>query len=188
MQPFLFSAMRSIETFQTGRLTAERLSADHFDELCRMHHDERIMATLGGTRSDDDTFRYLLKNLDHWKKHGFGLWVFRDKTTGDFAGRGGIRHLAIEGIDEIELAYALRSEYWGNGLATEMAKNLVKISFEKLGLPDLVALTLTTNKASQRVMEKAGLTFERETTHSDLPQYPGLPHVLYRIKNPPKSQ
>jgi RimJ/RimL family protein N-acetyltransferase len=180
--------MRDIERFSTERLNAERLSADHFEELCRMHHDERVMATLGGTRSDDDTYRYLLKNLDHWKQHGYGLWIFRDKETNAFAGRGGIRHLTVEGKDEIELAYALRSEYWGKGLATEMAKNLVTISFEKLALPDLVALTLTTNKASQRVMKKAGLTLEREIVHSDVPQFPGLPHVIYRIQNTAKSE
>src|SRR5579883_2572784 len=170
--------MQNIETFLTARLTAERLSADHFDELCRMHHDERVMATLGGVRSDDDTFRYLHKNLDHWKQYGYGLWVFRDKINGELAGRGGIRHLDIEGRDEVELAYALCVEFWGKGLATEMARELVKISFDKLVLPDLVALTLTTNKASQRVMEKAGFKYERDIIYTD------LPHVVYRIINP----
>jgi RimJ/RimL family protein N-acetyltransferase len=38
----------------------------------------------------------------------------------------------------------------------------------------MVAITLATNRASQRVMEKAGLTYERELI------YAGLPHVLYR--------
>jgi len=49
----------------TERLSAERLSEAHFDELCRMHRDERVMATLIGQRSDDETRRFLRGNLDH---------------------------------------------------------------------------------------------------------------------------
>jgi hypothetical protein len=42
-------------------------------------------------------------------------------------------------------------------------------------LADVVCLTLPTNRASQRVMEKAGFGYERDVVHT------GLPHVLYRI-------
>jgi RimJ/RimL family protein N-acetyltransferase len=37
-----------------------------------------------------------------------------------------------------------------------------------------VAVTLTTNTASRRVMEKLGMNYERDIEHA------GLPHVLYR--------
>jgi RimJ/RimL family protein N-acetyltransferase len=67
-------------------------------------------------------------------------------------------------------------ELWGKGLATEIARALLKIGFEHLGLAQLVAFTITTNHASRRVMEKVGFTFERELAHA------GLPHVLYRIR------
>jgi RimJ/RimL family protein N-acetyltransferase len=40
---------------------------------------------------------------------------------------------------------------------------------------DLVCFTLTTNHASQRVMEKVGFRYERDVLHA------GLPHVLYRL-------
>jgi RimJ/RimL family protein N-acetyltransferase len=39
----------------------------------------------------------------------------------------------------------------------------------------VVCFTLTTNRASQRVMEKAGFEYERDIVHA------GLPHVFYRI-------
>ena len=76
---------------------------------------------------------------------------------------------------EVEVAYALRVESWGNGLATEMARAAVQVAFANLGLPDLVAFTLPTNVASRRVMEKAGFAFERDVVHAD------MPHVLYRL-------
>ena len=78
------------------------------------------------------------------------------------------------GGDEVELAYALRSEYWGRGLATELARAAVAVGFERLGLREIVAFTLPTNRASWRVMEKTGFEYERDFVHR------GLPHVIYR--------
>ncbi len=163
-----------MELPHTRRLSAERLSDAHFGELCRMHRDERVMATLGGTRSDEETRRFLRSNLDHWERHGYGLFVFRERTSGDFVGRGGLRRVALDGRDEIELAYAVMAEFWGRGLAREMAQASLELGFDRLGLADIVALTLTGNVASRRVMERLGFRFERDIVHA------GLPHVHYR--------
>ncbi len=70
----------SIETFYTDRLIAERFQADDFGELCRMHREPKIMATLGGVRSDAETRRFLRERLDHWDKYGWGYWMFRHKV------------------------------------------------------------------------------------------------------------
>ena len=40
------------------------------------------------------------------------------------------------GALEVELAYALMSEYWGQGLATEMSRSIVTLGFEQLGLAE----------------------------------------------------
>jgi RimJ/RimL family protein N-acetyltransferase len=162
------------DRFHTDRLVATRLRETDLGELCRMHQDAEVMATLGGLRSDDRTKKFVDTNLRHWDDHGFGLWVFRAASTLSFVGRGGLRHVHIAGHDEIELAYALMPAFWGRGLATEMARALLKIAFDQLELAQLVAFTITTNQASRRVMEKVGFAFERELVHA------GLPHVLYR--------
>jgi RimJ/RimL family protein N-acetyltransferase len=154
-------------------MVAARLDETDLSELCRMHQDAQVMATLGGPRSDERTRQFLRTNLGHWDDHGFGLWVFR--AASKFVGRGGLRHVRIGGQDEVELAFALMPEFWGCGLATEMARALLTIAFEQLALAQLVAFTITTNQASRRVMEKVGFTSERELVHA------GLPHVLYRI-------
>ena len=167
--------MQTVETFQTERLAAERLSLDHLGELLRMNRDPSVMATLGGVRPDEETERYLRDNLMHWERYGFGIWAFRDGKDGSFVARAGLRHTHVGGNDEVELAYALRSEYWGRGLATELAGAVVAVGFERLGLDDVVAFTLPTNRGSWRVMEKTGFEYERDVVHA------GLPHVLYRM-------
>lgn len=164
------------ETFRTDRLVAERMRAEHLEELCRMHQDAKVMATLGGLRSDERTRQELCQHLDHWERHGYGLWVFRTQVDGRFAGRGGLRNVDVGGHDEVELAYALMAEFWGKGLATEMAQAILRVGFEQLCITEVVAFTLPTNRASRHVMEKLSFTFERDIVHAD------LPHVLYRLK------
>jgi ribosomal-protein-alanine N-acetyltransferase len=165
--------MDAIRRFGTERLQADALCAGDLEELHRMHEDTRVMATLGGVRTYDRTRQFLKTNLDHWERHGFGLWMFRTED-GAFVGRAGLRNVRIGGRDEIELAYALESEAWGRGLATEMARAVLAIGFGRLGLAELVAFTLKTNDPSVRVMQKVGFVFERELVHAD------VPHVLYR--------
>ena len=173
--------MQLVERFHTERLNAERLSDDHFDEFRRMHRDPRVMATVGspgapsGLLSDGETRQFIRRHLDHWDRYGYGLWVFRNKTGGRFVGRAGLYNTHVGGSDEVELAYALMAEYWGRGLATEMARAILSVAFERLGMEELVCFTLTTNRVSQRVMEKAGFEYERDVVHA------GQPHVLYRL-------
>ena len=165
----------ALDVFETDRLSAERLSPAHFETLCRMHRDEAVMATLGGVRSDRETRDFLDKNLAHWDRHGFGLWILRDRASGEFTGRAGLRPVDIEGEAGVELAYALMAAYWGRGLATEISVRLLEIGFRHLGLDEIVCYTRADNHASRNVMQKRGFVFERDFVDS------GLPHVLYRL-------
>ncbi len=147
-----------------------------------MHRNPKVMETLApagapndGLLSDEETRQFLRRHLDHWDRHGYGLWLFRDKADGQFVGRAGLHSTNAGGKEEVELAYALMPEYWGRGLATEMAQGIMTVAFERLHMTEVVCFTLTTNRASQRVMEKAGFEYERDIVHA------GLPHVFYRL-------
>lgn len=172
--------MTALDGFETARLIAERPGSAHLDELCRMHRDGAVMATLGGLRSDQQTRADLAGYLEHWERHGWGLWMLRERDGGRFVGRAGLRRVHVGGNDEVELAYALCAEFWNQGLATEISRALLALAFGPLQLPNLVALTLPTNRASCRVMEKLGLRYERDFVHA------GLPHVLYRLCAAPR--
>ncbi|MEA2712145.1 MAG: hypothetical protein QOK27_106 [Gemmatimonadales bacterium] len=132
------------------------------------------MAQLGGVRDEAGTRAYLERNLAHWAAYGFGLWMLRDRDTGRAIGRAVLRHLDVEGVDEVETGYGFLPDLWGRGLATEIARACVHIGRERLGLASLVGITLPTNAASQQVMRKAGLQYERDIVHA------GVPHLLFR--------
>lgn len=161
-------------TFSLPRVAAERLEEEHFPLIRRMDRDPRVMAALGGVRTEAETLAHLERNLAHWAEHGFGIWILREPETGALMGRAGLRQVEVEGTSEIELAYALCPEFWGRGLATDAARACVTIGREWLGAPSLVGLVLPTNLASQRVLRKAALVHEREVMHRD--EW----HYLYR--------
>ena len=87
----------------------------------------------------------------------------------------GLNTTRVAGEQAVELAWALVGTAHGRGLATEAALAAVAEA-RTLGLPEVVSFTLPGNVASRRVMEKAGLEFDRDITHG------GLPHVLYRLR------
>ena len=157
-----------MDNFETERTRAERLQPIHFNELCIMHNDPKVMETLEGIRTQEQTREWLEKNLRQWQEHGYGIWIFREKTSSAFLGRAGLRNLMIENRDEIELAFALMSPYWGMGLGTEIALALVNVA-KGIGLTSLVSFTYKTNTASKRVMEKAGFVYDRDIIYKNKP-------------------
>lgn len=168
-----------INAFETASTRCQRILSSDVDLLIEMQTNPAIMATLGGKLWTAEETRALLDRLTaHWERWGYGVWAVRRISDGAFIGRAGLRHVEIEGQDEVELQYALRPDQWGQGLATELALAITSFAFNRLHLRSLVAFTLGDNTASRRVMEKAGFVYERDFIHA------GLPHVLYRLRNP----
>lgn len=167
----------TIERVETERMILERLRLEHASEQLRLLRDPRVSATLwpgGGTPTETDVLEGLAAKVDHWDRHGFGMWRLVDGETGEMVGRGGLQYTYTAGLNDVEAGWAVIPERWGQGLATELAHACVEVAFGQLELLELVAFTLPDNHASRRVMEKAGFTYERDIVHA------GLPHVLYR--------
>lgn len=168
--------MTELDRVETERLVGERLREDHFEYLRTQDSDRDVMATLGGVRSENETWENLWNGLEHWERNGFGPWVFHARETGEAVASAALRRVEIEGQPEVEVGYRVAAAWWGRGIATEMATALVGIARDRLALAEIVAFTLPANLASRRVMEKAGFTYERDI------EWAALPHVLYRLR------
>ncbi len=163
-----------IDPPESPRLVAERLVADHHDALCVLLGDPRVGATLGGAMSPEQVATALALKIEHWDRNGFGYWLWRERASGDAVARGGLHRAHVGGRDEVEVGWAVVPERWGEGFATELGAASLRVAFDVLELPDVVAYTLPGNVASRRVMEKLGMEFKGDVVHA------GLPHVLYR--------
>jgi len=157
-------------------MVAARIRESDFADLLRLNQDLEVAKTMAGTRSESETREFIRNAIEHWRRHGYGLSIFRDRVDGRFIGRAGIRHVEIDGAHEIEIAYALMPEFWRRGFATEMARAILDVA-TTLEIRDLVAFTLPTNLGSRGVMEKVGFRYERDIIWAN------LPHVLYRRRS-----
>lgn len=146
-----------------------------------MDRDPQVMTWLGGVRDDAGVDEYLERNLAHWDRFGYGVWVLHSAEDGAFAGRSVLRHVDVDGVDEVEVGYGFLPDFWGMGLATEITGASLRIARDQVGLRSVVALTALGNAASRRVLEKSGLRFEREVPHVT------GPHALYRIDFSPET-
>ncbi len=164
-----------VDHFSTNRLTAERLREDHLADLVALHLDPETSRYLGGVRSAETTKRYLVTNMAHWDRHGFGLWALRTKD-GIFAGRAGLRHIMVDDIDEIEIFYAFTRSVWRRGYASEIAAAMTQIGLSQLALRSLIGIVNVANGASRRVLEKSSYLLERSTNSR------GEDVVIYRIR------
>lgn len=60
----------------------------------------------------------------------------------------------------MELAYAIGEEHWGKGLVAEASQAVMNYCFKEFSLKRIQARCKVENKASRRVMEKIGMTYE----------------------------
>ncbi len=98
----------------------------------------------------------------YYGQYGWGLWATIHKATGTRIGRCGLLPWTIDGRQEVEVAYMLAKAYWGQGLATEAAQEIVRYAFAQLQLSRLICLIDSENQAAQAVARKIGMRFEKD--------------------------
>lgn len=127
-----------------------------------------------------------------WQQHGFGLFVVELPGSASFIGVVGLNDLysAAPAAPAIEIAWRLARPFWGQGYAIEAARAALDDGFDRLGLGEIVAITVPANRRSWRVMERLGMSRDPaedfDFDHPRLP--PGHPlrrHKLYRVRRPP---
>ncbi|NOH04806.1 MAG: GNAT family N-acetyltransferase [Chloroflexi bacterium] len=101
--------------------------------------------------------RNIQHQINHWKMFGYGQMAVTMRETGQLMGWCGLEFL--NDTNETEVGYLLGHAFWGKGLATEAARASVQFGLEEIGLREIIGLTDPLNIASQRVLEKCGLSF-----------------------------
>ena len=71
--------------------------------------------------------------------------------------------------DECELGYWLGKPFWGKGLMTEAALEMIRHGFEDLGMTRIWCGYYEGNERSKRVQEKAGFRYQWTTRDLDVP-------------------
>jgi RimJ/RimL family protein N-acetyltransferase len=158
------AAVRDIERepspwLLTLRLALHDITSYHTNELYELDSDPRVMRYIGSgrpsTREQIDAAMQRLPRA-YAIYPGLGTWRATCRDNGDFIGWFALKY--VPGTAEVEVGYRLRHGAWGRGFATEAARELVRYGFDDLGLKRIIGVTHPDNLASQRVLQKIGLT------------------------------
>ncbi|MEQ8333766.1 GNAT family N-acetyltransferase [Nisaea sp.] len=164
------------ERIETERLLLRRFGEADRPDMVRFYGDAEVMAIRKyGARDPQAASAAFDVLVEHWRRHGFGLYAVIERESGAFCGECGLRY--TDDGAEVEISYGLFPPFRGKGYATEAAQAIRNIALNVLELPVLVARSRGDNRGSHAVLEKLGMTFagRRES--------PGHPHgvVTYVI-------
>jgi len=143
---------------ETLRLELREFVAQDFEEFFRLDSDPRVMKYIarGVPLPRDDVARTFERVLRYPRLYpDLGLWRASRRDNGAYIGWFCFKYAGK--APDIEVGYRLLPDAWGQGFATEGATALVDWGFEDLGLHRIIGVTHPGNKASQRVLLKAGL-------------------------------
>lgn len=146
---------------RTDRLILRPFSMDDVSASYEMEQNPAVNKYTGdGGVKSLEVMGQLISNVINvdYANYGFGRMAIVSIEDNCFIGFAGLKYLAD--IDEVDLGYRLRQEYWGRGLATEASAACVKFGFEELGLDKIVAFVEPENVGSSRVLDKLGFQFE----------------------------
>jgi ribosomal-protein-alanine N-acetyltransferase len=144
---------------ETSRLALRTAEPGDLDAMQALYGDAETMRYIGagdGVRTREQTARGIRRMIEHQESHGYSIWVVADRDAGEVLGNCGLVLVEWEGPD-VELAYMIRRDRWGEGIATEAAAACLEHGLGPLGLERVIGLAYPEHVASHRVMEKAGM-------------------------------
>lgn len=145
--------------FTTARCDIRPWSEDDLAAIREIYRDPEVTRYLGGT-----TQQQTLDDSRHWLERittrnaalpaGLGIWavVLREHQTPI----GTVMLCPLPDTELIEVGYHLGRQWWGQGLAKELARGAVAYGFATRHLPQIVGVTFPENQASQAVLRAVG--------------------------------
>ena len=149
-------------TFETDQVILRPFTLEDAAGLHQVNSTPEVMEYIGPVESSvEKTRQYLQKGpLADYQKHGFGRHACLDKTSGEIIGFCGIKY--VEQLGDVDIGYRFLPQYWGKGLATQTSQIIMDYAKHTLGLKRIIGLALPGNAGSIRVLEKLGLTYEKD--------------------------
>ncbi|GIN73699.1 alanine acetyltransferase [Bacillus sp. J14TS2] len=146
---------------ETERLRLRKLKETDVEDVFYYGSDAEVSRYVTWDRHQTiiDTKRFLEFAKGRYAEKQVAPWGIEWKETGKIIGT----------IDFIwwnpkhrsaEIGYVLSRDFWGRGIMTEAAKEVIRFGFEEMDLMRIQARCLVENIGSSRVMEKAGMSFE----------------------------
>lgn len=149
MRPILYTKRFTLFPLQN--------TPEHNEHMRQMMQSEDVQKYIRGHAYSDDEVAESFIKIKQTISNQFGMWLIFDGDT--CAGMCLLKALPTEEkLNLYETGYWLKPSHWGKGIAGEAATRMVKYAFDELNLKCVVGVTHDKNIASQKSLQKAGLT------------------------------
>lgn len=143
-----------------------------------------VMRYLGGVQTREQWSAAYNRIAGFQRDHGHTFWIVEDRKSGDILGFCGIKRVNSPGAGDLtgmhEVGWRLRPEAWGKGIAKEAAIESLDLAFGRFGAPEVIAMTVPENEASQAVMKRLGMLRREDLDFIDTRFGPELnPSIVY---------
>ena len=111
-------------------------------------------------KSIEDTKKYIEYKVNRYDRDMYCFdWIVVLKETNEPIGE--IEAVKVsEAHDLVEMGDCYGSRFWNKGYATEALKAFIKYMFNEVEAGMIIACHISTNPASGRVMQKAGMKYD----------------------------
>jgi GrpB-like predicted nucleotidyltransferase (UPF0157 family)/RimJ/RimL family protein N-acetyltransferase len=150
------------------------------DDYGTMLENAEFRKAYGVAYSYEEALLRLKSDMDYWNQYAFAPFMWYEKKTHNYVGRGGLKLFRRNPTNdfEVELTYQIKREHWNQGCAQEMGLSSINYAFNILNLDNIICFTAHDNYSSLRVMQKLGFVFEEDFVHA------GVIHKLHRLLKP----
>jgi len=148
-----------MENMTLGNVTLRKLETTDNEVIAQLANNKKVWDNLTDLMphpysvDDADFFINMVLSSEDQK-------IFAILYQGELAGIIGLHRQKDVYRLTAEIGYWLGEPYWNKGIATIAVKLATMYGITRMGLVRIFAHTYDFNKASQRVLEKAGYTFE----------------------------
>lgn len=153
-------------SIKTARLLLRRWRDDDVDPFAAMCSDPEVMRYIGSgaTRTRAQAQASIESYQHDWEEKGFGLWAVELLDDGEFLGFTGLSEPTFlpEIMPAVEIGWRFARQSWGKGYASEAARAALEYGLNDLGLSEIVSIYQAENHASERIMQKLGMFFDRD--------------------------
>jgi RimJ/RimL family protein N-acetyltransferase len=174
-----------LSELRTERLILRNWRDSDRDAWAELNADPETMRYLPSLHTREESDAFVDRTIDIIGRRGWGLWAVEVVGGAPFVGFVGLS-IPSFAPEHVEVGWRLHRDHWGNGYATEAARESLRFGFEELGLDEIISFTVVANTPSRKVMERIGMTHDpsRDFDHPNLPDWPQKRHVLYAISRP----
>ncbi len=141
--------------FETERLIVRPYVTGDELNFFALNGNEEVVRYIRAAKTREECDEFLATIIKDYAIHPlYGRWAVEEKQSRDFVGSFAL--IPVEGLDQMQLGYALLPGEWGKGYATELTKAGLDYIFQKTTIDPIYAYTEVPNTPSQKVLLKAG--------------------------------